>query len=272
MRMTPVWKFEDIHWSLFDPSQVDPAIMKIIKAGSVVERNGFDYGKYLKNVFKGDQEFTQAIASWELDEVKHGEVLAAWVHLADPHYDFDKAFAKFSAGYKIPVDVNESVRGSRASELLARCFVEIGTSSFYSAVKDKATEPLLKEICGRIAADELRHYKLFYTHFKRYQKDENLSLWERLKIMFGGLFETRDEELSYAYYAANNEPGEFDHKKYLKAYTQKVYGFYGRPHIDQAMALLCKAVGLPPQGLIKTFFSKLVYTVLKIARPKEKNN
>jgi len=266
--MEPVWKFEDINWSEFDPSKVDPQILSIIKAGSVVERNGFDYGAYLKNVFHGDVGFTDEVNDWELDEVKHGEVLAEWVKLADQSYNFDNAYSKFRCGYKISLDVSESVRGSRGAELLARCLVEIGTSSFYAAIRDATDEPLLKEICSKISADELRHYKLFYTHFKRYQLTEKLSLLRRLQVVFGRLFETRDEELSYAYYAANDEFGAFDHSKYLKAYTSKVYGYYQRPHIDYSMALLCKAVGLPPQGLIKRFFTHLVYSILKIARPR----
>ena len=262
--MARSWKFEDINWSLFDASRVNPQILSIIKTGSVVERNGFDYGTYLKNVFKGDMNFIEEVNGWELDEVKHGEVLAEWVRLADNSYNFDKAYSKFRDGYKIPVDSSDSVRGSRGAELLARCLVEIGTSSFYAAIRDATNEPLLKEICSKIAADELRHYKLFYTHFKHYQKIEKLSMLRRLQVVFGRLFETRDEELSYAYYAGNDEPGAFDHSKYLKAYTRKVYGFYQKPHIDYAMVMLCKAVGLPPQGFIKRVFTHLVYSMLKL--------
>ena len=46
--------------------------------------------------------------------------------------------------------------------MIARCVVESGTSSYYSAIRDATEEPVLQEIAGRIAADEYRHYKLFY--------------------------------------------------------------------------------------------------------------
>ena len=57
-----------------------------------------------------------------------------------------------------------SSRGSRCGELVARCIVETGTSSYDTALMDAVEEPVLKEICRNIAADELRHYKLFYDH------------------------------------------------------------------------------------------------------------
>ena len=54
------------------------------------------------------------------------------------------------------------MRGSRRGEMIARCVVESGTSSLYSAIRDASEEPVLKEVAGRIAADEFRHYRLFY--------------------------------------------------------------------------------------------------------------
>src|SRR5258708_8674981 len=51
--------------------------------------------------------------------------------------------------------------------MIARCIVEIGTSSYYSALREAAAEPVLQEICRHIAADELRHFRLFYKHLDR---------------------------------------------------------------------------------------------------------
>ena len=59
------------------------------------------------------------------------------------------AFARFRAGYKLPLDATASVRGSQAGEMMARCIVETGTSSYYSALEDATDEPVLKQICGQ---------------------------------------------------------------------------------------------------------------------------
>ena len=74
------------------------------------------------------------------------------------------------------MDAVTSVRGSRTGELIARCVVEVGTSSYYSALRDSIDEPVLKRICHRIAGDEYHHYKLFYSHLKRYQAHESLPI------------------------------------------------------------------------------------------------
>ena len=75
--------------------------------------------------------------------------LGRWAQLADPSWDFEAAFARFRAGYKLPLDATASVRGSQAGEMMARCIVETGTSSYYSALKDATDEPVLKQICGQ---------------------------------------------------------------------------------------------------------------------------
>jgi hypothetical protein len=71
--------------------------------------------------------------------------------------------ARFRAGYRLPLEARASVRGSRSAELLARCVVEVETSSLYSVIRDATQEPVLKAISHRIAGDEFRHYKLFTT-------------------------------------------------------------------------------------------------------------
>src|SRR5437870_13391378 len=110
--MSEKWKFEDIDWSLFDPQKVDPEILRVIKAGSVIEHNGSDYGLYLKNVFARDDLFQKEIETWSKDEIKHGKVLAEWVKLADPTYDFKDRFKAYVEGFPIDVEAKESIRGS----------------------------------------------------------------------------------------------------------------------------------------------------------------
>ena len=119
--------------------------------------------------------------------------------LADPGWDFEAAFARYRAGYKLPLDVDASVRGSRTGELIARCMVETGTSSYYTALADATDEPVLRQVCKLIAADEYRHFKLFYDHMRRYLVREDLGLLTRLRIAAGRITESEDDELAYAF-------------------------------------------------------------------------
>ena len=115
------WTLEQIPWTRFDPSRVDPEMVKLVKAAAMVEFNGGDYATYLRRVFADDPEFQIVAAKWAQEEVQHGQALAAWAKLADPTFDFDSAFKRFTDGYAIDLDVEKSVRGSRAGELVARC-------------------------------------------------------------------------------------------------------------------------------------------------------
>src|SRR5438552_16142957 len=90
------WTLEDIPWAQFDPSKVDPDIVKVVKAAAMVEHNGGDYGTYLCNVFHDDSEFQQVALQWASEEVQHGKALAAWAKLADSAFDFETSFKRFT--------------------------------------------------------------------------------------------------------------------------------------------------------------------------------
>ena len=201
------WTLDDIDWGAFDAAKTDADTVRIVKAAALVERNGDVYGRYLANVFAGDDAFVAAAGRWAEEEVQHGEALARWATLASPGWDFQAALRRFNQGYRqVDLERAASVRGSRCGELIARCVVEIGTSSYYSALADSTAEPVLKQICKRIAADEFRHYRLFYHHMKRYRATERPGLLARLKVALARMAEGEDDELAFAYYVANDIP------------------------------------------------------------------
>jgi len=187
------WTLEDIAWTEFRADRVDPDLLAVAKAAAMVEHNGADYAVYLNNVFADDPAIKPAIDAWALEEVQHGKALARWARMADPAWDFDAAVARFKAGYSLPLDATASVRGSRTGELIARCIVETGTSSYYSALAEASDEPVFAEICRRIAADEFRHYKLFYEHMRRYLQRERIGAVGRARIGLGRLLEAGDD-------------------------------------------------------------------------------
>ncbi len=221
------WRMDDIAWDRFDTSMVDPAIIPLVKAAAMVERNGTDYAVYLNRVFHDDPDFRRAADYWSEEEVQHGEALGKWAMLADPGWDYLAAFARYKAGYTLPLDAEKSVRGSRTGELIARCIVETGTSSYYSALADATEEPVLKQICKHIAADEFRHFKLFYDHMRRYLGRERIGLMRRLMIAAGRVTESEDDELAFAWYCGNGPADTpFDHKACTAAYLSRAARSY----------------------------------------------
>lgn len=257
------WTLDQIPWDRFDQGKVDPELVKLVKAAALVEFNGGDYATYLSNVFHDDDGFRAVAAGWAKEEIQHGAALAHWAALADPAFDFDAAFKRFTAGYKIALDVKASVRGSRSGELVARCIVETGTSSYYTALAEACAEPVLYAICRKIAADELRHYKLFYTHLQRYLAREGLGGWGRLKVALARITESEDDELAYAYYAANHAAEPYERKRFSSAYARRAYAYYRLPHIQRGMAMVLKAAGLNPQGPLQKPLSNLAFWFMR---------
>jgi rubrerythrin len=249
------WKIADLPWDQFDATKVNPDILNIIKAASLVEYNAHDYATYLANVFPNDPVFQQAAKDWSYEEVQHGEALGQWSERADPTFNFQHAVTRYTAGYSVNTQAAESIRGSQAGELIARCIVETGTSSYYTALGDATEEPVLKAICRLIAADELRHYKMFYDYLKSYLEVEGLSRLERLKIGLARMQESEDDELAYAYFAANAAPDAvYNHAAYTSAYMVRAYPFYRRNHVERVVAMVFKACGFKPhtvwQGMV----------------------
>jgi len=259
------WTMEDIPWDRFDASRVDPHILLVVKAAAMVERNAADYAAYLANVFHDDADFRAKTDLWRREEEQHGDALGRWAEMADPTFRYEEAFEAFRDAYHIPTDLTESVRGSRTGELIARCIVETGTSSFYSALRDAADEPVLKAICHKIAGDEFRHYKMFYSGMKRYQATESIPAWRRFLIAVGRIRETEDDELATAYWVANLAPGgaAYDRKVANLNYAARAFSLYRPRHVQRAVNMTMKAAGLSAQGRVAETAQKALWFYIR---------
>ncbi len=260
------WSLNDIDWQAFDGGKVAPALVSLAKSACMVEHNGRDYARYLCEVFADDADFQGVAHQWAEEEVQHGQALRRWAELADPSFNFDESFKAFTDGYKLPAGVGASVRGSRSGELIARCVVESGTSTYYTAISEYTDEPVLKQICARIAADEFRHYKLFYTHLKRYLEKEKMGRLKRFIVALGRIAESEDDELSYAFYTAHRGGNQekYDRKIYAKRYLAEATRVYRKEHIERLTAMVMKAVGLKPNGWLNRVFGALAWRAMQL--------
>ena len=265
------WSLDDVHWSLFDPSKVDPSLLAAVKAAALVEYNAPDYVSYLKRVFAGDGPRTlESLEQWGREESQHGQALGRWAELADPSFRLEDAFARFRKGYVPAHFANQdegSIRGSRRAEMIARCVVESGTSSYYSAMRDATEEPVLKEIAGRISADEYRHYKLFYDTLHK-QDEPDMPFWRKIWVAVTRVRESDDDELAYAYYCANISPEEeaakpYDRALYSRLATRAGMTSYRRQHIQKLVQMVAKVVGANPHGILASWGSSLLWRLMQ---------
>jgi hypothetical protein len=266
------WSLEDIAWSRFDRSKVEPAMLAAVKAAAMVEYNAPDYVDYLHRVFAGAPQATlDSLAHWGVEEAQHGVALGRWAEMADPAWNFADSFNRFQTGYKpqhFLSDTKTSVRGSRRGEMIARCVVESGTSSYYSAMRDATDEPVLKEIAGRIAADEFRHYKLFFDTLCA-QEEPDLPFWRKLTVALGRVTESEDDELAFAFYCANVSAAEeakrpYDRVEYSRASFARNGRLYRREHVRKLVQMVAKAIGAKPQSRSTEAVARLAWRMFRL--------
>ncbi len=266
------WTLDDIPWSRFDRAKVEPGMVDAVKAASLVEYNAPAYVAYLHGVFAGgDPQTLDDITRWGREEAQHGIALGRWAELADPGWSFADAFARFHAGYRPPhfaSDATASIRGSRRGEMIARCVVESGTSSYYSAIRDTVDEPVLKEIAAHIAADEFRHYRFFFDTMHA-QTEPDLPFWRKLIVALGRVNESEDDELAFAYYCATVGADEAAEKPYIRehyarATLRRTGLIYSRQHVRKLVQMVAKAVGASPQSRMTEAAAVLAWRVMRL--------
>ena len=266
------WRLDDVSWERFDASKVQSWLLTSIKASALVEYNAPDYVTYLQRIFQdAGPETHAAIETWGQEESQHGRALARWASLADPSFDLEEAFARFRKGYRpthFEAADTVSVRGSRRGEMVSRCVVESGTSTFYTAIQEANDEPVLKEIAGRIAADEFRHYKLFYETLHK-QDEPKLTFWKMLRLAAGRITESDDDEIAYAYYcvcvpASQEAAIPYVRERYARMAVVGTMRLYRRRHIDKLVQMVAKAIGAKPHGLLAKAASAAMWRILTV--------
>lgn len=256
------WTLDTIDWDAFDPSRVDAGLLRAVKAAALVEFNAPDYVTYLCNVFSDRPEMRADFEQWGREEEQHGKALSKWARLADPDFDFDTAFDRFRKMQNIDTEAIESLRGSRAGEMVARCVVETGTSSFYTAIKDHTDEPCLKQVVTYMAADEFAHYRLFYETFRDIEKTEPISPANQLHVAVSRLNEADDHELAGAFYCANYDKGsnvEYDMHRFANEYFLEAMSVYRQQHISRVVSMILKAGGRKPHGWLAERVCRVVW-------------
>ena len=104
---------------------------------------------------------------------------------------------------------------------------------------------------------------------RRYLAAREAGHADRLRIAAGRITESEDDELAYAYHCGN-EPAEtaYEHGRCIAAYMGRAMSFYRFRHIERAMGMILKSVGLPPRGRLSSAGARLTWTLLQRRRRK----
>ncbi len=82
-------------------------------------------------------------------------------------------------------------------------------------------------------------------------------------VALGRVAESEDDELAYAYYAANAGELTYDRRHYSRAYASRAFGLYRPHHVERGIAMLLKAVGLTPNGRLAVLLSRLAWRAIR---------
>jgi hypothetical protein len=193
---------------------------------------------------------------WQPEELQHGRALRAYLEAVWPGLDWEQGYAGFFDEYS-KLCTMDQLEDSRTLEMAARCMVETGTATFYTALHACAREPVLKQLTGLIRRDEVRHYNYFRSFYQTYQAEERVGRLSVLRALYRRFAEAEQEDAYVGFKHAwlILHPGQPFRDEHFAAFMQEVRERL-RPHYPYRMAV---RMVLQPLELNRT--------VQKIAEP-----
>jgi hypothetical protein len=251
MTQSQHWTIDSIAWSSLQRERVADSeeLFYMVTAASLIEATTDLYTRNLVQHFAGDAEVADWLEhGWEPEELQHGRALREYVRHAWPALDWERLYAAFLDEYSQACKP-ELLLPERSLELVSRCVVEMGTSSYYTALHHASDEPVLRQLTRHIYEDEVGHYKHFYKYFVRYREIENTTrtqvlgaLWHRLKMI-----EDEDSTIALRHVYAARHPGRRYDRRVYRAVLKRCRKLAGQyiPH-EMSVKMLLKPLDMAP--------------------------
>ena len=195
------WNLSDIPFKDIDINAVhsDEFLFTTLASASFVEILTQTYSENLIQHFTGHTEITDWLKThWQPEEIQHGQALKTYVNVVWPEFDWTGGHARFRDDYAACCTV-EKLEPRQALELIARCVVETGTSTFYRAIHDYANEPVLRGLIEKIKSDEAAHYTFFRRHFDLLNVEKQHTASEVIATTWRRVREVRGEDVFIAF-------------------------------------------------------------------------
>ncbi|MDH0865425.1 ferritin-like domain-containing protein [Mitsuaria sp. GD03876] len=194
------WSLDDLALSRIEIERVraHDALFLNVCSASFIESGSDTYTRNLIEHFDDDPEVAAWLRDhWEPEELQHGAALKAYVQRVWPGFDWESAYAGFFEEYARLCTMDQ-LEPTRGQEMVARCIVEMGTTTYYQALHQACDEPVLRDLFWRIRCDEVRHYKNFYSFFRKYREIEGLHRGQVIAALVRRALELRREDATIA--------------------------------------------------------------------------
>jgi rubrerythrin len=260
------WRLQDIAFNAIDATSVrdDEFLFLTLTSASFVEILAETYSQNLIEYFGDNSEITHWLQKyWRQEEVQHGRALKRYVQTVWPKFDWNGAYDAFRAEYSALCTV-EQLEPCHALELVARCVVETGTSTFYRAVQDYVSEPVLHQLLGNIQADETGHYRQFRHFLSTYSASDPQSAWAVIATIWRRMREVRGQDayIAFKHVHAGRHPNKLFLESDWQRYSQMVK-CRARRHYPVMMAVKMLIKPIPIAGTAKRI---LQWPMLGLAR------
>jgi hypothetical protein len=181
--------------------------------------------------------------------MQHGAALRRYVAEVWPEFAWQSAYDGFLAEYA-PLCDDAHLGPTRGLELVARCVVETGTSSFYRMLAAASPEPVLALLAEHIRRDEVRHYKHFFRYFRAYREREAVGRGAVLRALVARLREIdeEDERVAFRHVQRQLAPGQQEAATAYAAFRRR-NGELARDHFPfrSGVRMLLKPLRLNPR-------------------------
>jgi rubrerythrin len=212
------WTLSDIPWYEIDQEQARGNLTSyyVVTAASFVETAADLYTANLVEHFSDPRAKHWLSNFWQPEELQHGRALRTYVEKVWPELDWVSHYQNFFAEYS-KLCTMEELEPSPALEMVARCVVEAGTSTFYTTLLEFSEDPVLKILAGHIRQDEVSHYTHFRRFFEQYRQHEHVGRIEIMRSLYKRLTEVENEDayigLKHAWMMRNSN-SEFDQENF----------------------------------------------------------
>ena len=256
------WQLENIAFDKIELDRIRPRedMLYMLAAASFVEIASDTYAGNLAEYFRDDAEIADWLSThWEQEEMQHGRALRAYIEHVWPEFDWQDTYRPFLAEYSLTCG-SEGYEPTRALEMVARCVVEMGTSTIYSAIRDMADEPVLRQLTEHIRSDEVRHYKNFLRFFDRYNAREKNGRRKVFSALKRRLVEARHSDaeigLWHAFHAMHPDQARTG-ERFLAMQSRVARMVRQHYPADQAFKMLLKPLRLP------AFFAAIIQPLVQ---------
>jgi len=244
----PPWRLNDIPYEQITHGQIreQEDFLYLVAGASFVEIASDLYTHNLVNYFNGNAQAVQWLNErWQHEEMRHGYALRDYVRHVWPEFDWQAAYDDFFDEYARLCTVDE-FEPTQGLEMVARCVVETGTATFYTALAELAPEPVLSGIAARIRADEIGHYKYFYKFFRQYNEHAPIGRWRIMSAIKRRILEARQSDADIALWHVYTHRHPQPQRTQFQALCRNL-GAQIKPHYPVSMAakMLLRPLALP---------------------------